>query len=163
MIPQKPHPLLSSRAPAPLSSRVYFLLSSNSELHFSPRVSEGATFQDDFTLRRSTPFHVWGLFSPRLCPLDLRVSSSPPFPLPDASDPRPRPGRLAPAPTSASPAAEVSLLPPRSAWGPRRPFPGVAGGEGSVLSGPARPLPGRGVEGLNAWAAPAAGAGTHLL
>ena len=82
----------------------------------------------------------------------LRPSASGAFPLlasvPITSSPslaltldlQSRPGRLSPAPTSAPPAAETSLLPPRSTWGPGARFPGVTGGEGSgesqVLSAP---------------------------
>lgn len=89
----------------------------------------------NFTPRRSTPFRVWGLFSPCLCPHHIL-----PFPRPVTLYLQPRPGRLSPAPTSAPPAAETSLLPPRSTWEPGARFPGVTGGEGSgepqVLSGP---------------------------
>ena len=137
VIPQKLHPLFSSsRVPGTSGSRAYFLFSPNSD-STSPSVWVRSLLcgMVNFTQRRSAPFRVWGLSSPCLGPHHIL-----PFPRPDTLDLQSRPGRLSPAPTSAPPAAETSLLPPRSTWGPGARFPGVTGGEGSgesqVLSAP---------------------------
>ena len=169
VIPQKLHPLFSSsRVPGTLGSRVYFLFSPNSD-STSPSVWVRSLLcgMVNFTQRRSTPFRVWGLSSPCLGPHHIL-----PFPRPDTL--QSRPGRLSPAPTSAPPAAETSLLPPRSTWDPAPVSQGWRVGRGAeslrsrplrhfALCGRAGPLPGRRMEGLKARAAPAAGAGTHLL
>lgn len=128
-----------------------------------------------FTPRRFAPFHVSGLLT-QLCPLNLGVSSSTSLPFLTLKNHRLLPGRLFPTHTSASSESwgvpfpstlYLGALAPRSAgggcWGLRPHRSAIS----YTREGPSG-LGAQGFTGPRSWraearAAPAAGAGTHLL